>query len=254
MQLDLTRSNTGRMLDYWLGGSHNFEIDRLLADQVAKKFPLAIQLTHEARMLVGRGVEYFHARGIRTIIDFGSALPTCDNTHQVAALVDPTIKVVYSDIDQVTVAYGRQLIEGNPSVIYLQCDAAEPRALLDSPVTRAFLDAERRVGFIFFNLAHAMSDDKVRASWRALYDWAAPGSLLFTNNVSEHWNTDPDLIEIRQIYSSANLDGYFRSPAELRDLAQPWQITPEGIRSSSVWLDPHAPLSRVYSYVMMLSK
>lgn len=254
MQLDLTRPNTGRMLDYWLDGNHNFETDRLLADQVSKKFPLVKQLTFETRALVGRGVEYFHARGIYSIIDFGSALPTCNNTHQMAALLDPRIKVVYSDIDPVTVAYGQQLVEGNPSAIYLQCDATAPNSLLDSPLVREFLNAERRVGFLFLNLAHSMNDDKVRAAWQALYAWAAPGSLLFTNNVSENWKTDPDLIEVAGIYGSANLPGFFRNPAELRNLAQPWQVTPEGILRHTLWLDPHAPVSRLYMYAMMLSK
>ncbi len=254
MQLDLTRPNTGRMLDYWLDGNHNFETDRLLADQVSKKFPLVKQLTFETRALVGRGVEYFHARGIYSIIDFGSALPTCNNTHQMAALLDPRIKVVYSDIDPVTVAYGQQLVEGNPSAIYLQCDATAPNSLLDSPLVREFLNAERHVGFLFLNLAHSMNDDKVRTAWQALYDWAAPGSLLFTNNVSENWKTDPDLIEVAEIYGSANLPGFFRNPAELRNLAQPWQVTPEGILRHTLWIDPHAPASRLLMYAMMLSK
>jgi hypothetical protein len=104
MQFDLTRPNSGRMNDYWLGGDHNFEIDRHLADQITSKFPLIRQLTQEARALVRTTVGYFHTHGIRAIIDFGSSLPTCDNTHLIARELDPSIKVVYSDIDPITAA------------------------------------------------------------------------------------------------------------------------------------------------------
>ncbi len=254
MQLDLTKPNTGRLIDYWLGGTHNFEIDRLLADQVARRFPLAKALTVEARQMVGRGVEYFHRYGIRAIIDFGSALPTCDNTHLIAHQLDPTIKVVYSDIDPITVTYGQDLLEGNPNAIYLQCDAAQSANLLNHPTMRKFLGDERRVGFIFYNLAHAMDDDQVRQSWQALYDWAAPGSLLFANNASENWNTDPDLIEVQGIFGTANLTGYYRDPKQLRALAHPWQVTSKGIVSHDAWLHPDAPRDRLYDYVMLLTK
>jgi hypothetical protein len=255
MQFDLTRPNSGRMIDYWLGGNHNFEIDRQLADQVASKFPILRQTIPEARMLVKRGVQYFHAHGLRAILDFGAALPTCDNTHIVAHALDPMIRVVYSDIDPITVAYGQELLQGNASAIYLQCDATGPRALLDSAAVRQFLEDERRVGMIFLNLAHAMNDDQLRGSWRSLYEWAAPGSFLLISNASENWNTDPDLIAVREVYGRANLTGYFRSPDEIRALAPPWQETAEGIVNQPAWNSPLpvAP-SQVLGYAAMLYK
>jgi hypothetical protein len=256
MQLDLTRPNSGRMIDYWLGGSHNFEIDRQMADQVAGRFPIIKQIIPETRTLVKRGVQYFRAHGIRAILDFGAGLPTCDNTHTVAHALDPTIKVVYSDIDPITVAYGQELLQGNSNAIYLQCDAMDPRTALDSAAACQFLGDERRVGIIFLNLAHAMDDDQIRASWLALYVWAVPGSFLFMSNASENWNTDPELIAVREVYGRANLTGYFRSPAEIRALAHPWQGTPEGIVNLLAWHNsqPSVALSQLLGYAAMLYK
>jgi hypothetical protein len=48
MQIDMTRPNPARVIDYWLGGIHNFEIDRQLGDQVMQA-PLPILENEESR-------------------------------------------------------------------------------------------------------------------------------------------------------------------------------------------------------------
>lgn len=256
MQLDLTKPNNGRMLDYWLGGYHNFEIDRQLADQVTGKFPLIKQMVPETRTMVRRGVEYFYARGIRTILDFGSALPTCDNTHLVAEKLDPAIKVVYSDIDPLTVAYGQEILEGNPRAIYLQCDAAQPSVLLDAPTVREFIGDERRVGIIYLNLAHTMSDEQVRSSWKTLYDWTAAGSYLFVTHASKLWETEPDLVAVNELYARSGIRGQFRTDEEIVALASSWRVTSEGIGNQRRWYGPEEERkhSRCMSYAAMFYK
>jgi hypothetical protein len=235
MKIDLTRPNGGRMLDYWLGGSHNFEIDRQIADQVTYKLPIIKQLAPESRTLVKSGVEYFFSKGIRTILDFGSALPTCENTHQVARKLDPNLKVVYSDIDPLTVAYGQEILAGNPHVIYLQCDAANPRVMLDSPQVRDLIGDDRRVGIIFLNLAHTMTDEAVHSSWQALYDWVDPASYLFISNASKLFLTDPELNAVHTLYAKTNIIGHYRDPDDIRALAAPWKTTAEGIVNQRDW-------------------
>lgn len=255
MQLDLTRPNTGRMLDYWLGGNHNFEIDRQLAEQVAKSFPIVKGEAEEARMLVTLCVNDYHARGIHAFVDFGSGLPTCDNTHIVAQKLDPGARVVYSDIDPLTVAYGQELLRGTPNAIYLQADAAKPQTVLDSPMTRELLGEERRVGFVFLSLAHLMSDEQLRSAWRTLYDWAAPGSCLTISNASELWSTDPDLMTVTESYRRANIASFFRTPAQITQLLQPWKLTDAGIIPSTVWNMPRKePQTRVLAYLATLYK
>ena len=235
MKIDLTRPNSGRMLDYWLGGSHNFEIDRQLADQVTAKLPIIKELGPESRILVKSGVEYFFSKGIRVILDFGSALPTCDNTHLVAQKLDPNLKIVYSDIDPITVAYGQEILADNPHVIYLQCDAANPRVMLDSPRMLEFIGGNRQVGIIFLNLAHTMTDEGLRSAWQALYDWAAPGSYLFVSNASKLFLTDPELNAVHTVYAKSNIVGHYRDPDEIRALAAPWRVTAEGIVDQRDW-------------------
>lgn len=255
MQFDLTRPNSGRMIDYWLGGNHNFEIDRQLADQVTQKLPIVRQEVAENRELVKRGVAYMYARGLRAIIDFGAALPTCENTHIIAHQVDPAIKVVYSDIDPITVAYGKELLQGNPNAIYLQGDAADPEGVLDAPETQRLLGNERRVGIMFLALGHMMPEDRLRQSGRRIYDWVAPGSFMFVSHASENWNTDPELVAVKNLYGASNVQAYYRSPSEVRDLVQPWQVTSEGIVDYRYWnLPPPPETTRHVGYAMMLTK
>ncbi len=241
MEYDLTRPNSGRLLDYWLGGDHNFEIDRQLARQLESNMPVVVEMARSSRSLVKRCVEYFYARGIRAIIDFGSSLPTCENTHQVAHALDPNIKVVYSDIDPITVAYSQELLHGTPNALYLQANAANPREVLDHPETIRLLGNDRRVGFVFLNLAHMLGEDQLRAAWRTLYDWAAPGSFLAASNASEHWETDPTLAAIGATFKRSSQPFYGRTPAQFSELASPWQITVEGVHPNTTWGIPNPP-------------
>jgi len=255
MQYDLTRPNSGRMIDYWLGGNHNFEVDRQLADQVARQNPLPKQMAQDGRDLTKRCVPYFYARGIRVVIDFGAGLPTCGNTHLIAHALDPKIQVVYSDIDPVTSAYGQEILSANPNAIYFQGDAANPRAILDAPEVCAFLGDERRVGIIHHSLVQMLSDDQVRASWQALYNWVAPGSFLSVSGLSDEWGTDPELIESTKVYARANIFVQFRSRAQYTQLIAPWRLTAEGIVDNFSWgLSQPPQLPYVYAYSMMLYK
>ncbi len=255
MQFDLTRPNTGRMVDYWLGGDHNFEIDRHLADQISRAYPFIPQLAIDARRQIQWCVRSTWARGLRVLVDFGSSLPTTGNAHIVAREIDPAIRVVYSDIDPVTVAYGQELTRDVATVIYLQCDATDPTTLLDSPLTHRLIGDERCVGFSFFGLAQLMSDEQLHSSLRTLYDWAGPGSTLGMYVASEQWNTDADFAAIIDMYRKSNLHSIYRSAAELQSLLLPWNLTPEGIQPNTEWTDPKSVSpERIFAYRMLLYK
>ncbi len=255
MQYDLTRPCSGRMIDYWLGGNHNLEIDRQVARQIEKQFPIIRQLAHESRALIKETVPYFYERGIRAILDFGASLPTCGNTHLLARAFDSNIKVVYSDIDPITAAYGQELLSDTPNAIYLRCDAANPRGVLDAPETHQLLGTERRVGINFHALMHLLTDEQIRASFQTLYDWAAPGSCLSANGLSEVWGQDPELTAVLESFTRSGLSHHIRSRAQFADLAVPWQLTDKGVVDALHSGSPESPQTyHVFTYSMMLCK
>jgi len=255
MQYDLTRPNSGRMIDYWLGGSHNFEIDRQLARQMEK-----ITVTREAavtgRALTGRAVRYFYAHGIRVMLDFGAALPTCENTHVVAHKIDPHVNVVYSDVDPVTVAYAQEILGGISNVIFMEANAATPRSVLDAPATLKLIGGERQVGLVFHSLAHLLDDEQLRSAAQAVYEWAAPGSYLSLSTLGgPSWSTNESLNTAAAVYARSGIQGYFRLAEETLALVSPWQVTAEGIADNFDWgLGTPSNLPYDFGYSMMLCK
>src|SRR5690349_24666417 len=55
---DLTRPSAARMYDYYLGGAHNFAVDRELAGQVLALFPDGQLIAQANRAFLHRVVRY----------------------------------------------------------------------------------------------------------------------------------------------------------------------------------------------------
>ena len=83
--IDDSKPNAGRMYDYYLGGNHNFEVDRQAAEQVIKLLPFAPKGARPQRWaLQDIATELTVRRGHDLIVDLASGLPTNDHIHQVA--------------------------------------------------------------------------------------------------------------------------------------------------------------------------
>lgn len=230
MQIDMSRPNPARVLDYWLGGTHNFEIDRQFSDQVTAMLAALPEMQRQARRKLRRVVAgMVLERQLNCLVDLGAGLPTCENTHFAAGAADPNARVLYSDIDPLTVAYGKQILARNPNVRYVQADAAHPIALLTSPDARELLGDEHRLGIIFMALAHLLSDDQLCTAAHELGEYCAPRSIIYFTFGDTHWQSDPELSRITRFYQRAGLKTYLRTPQETLKLLCPWQPLPDGI-------------------------
>ena len=259
MEIDLTKPNSARVVDYYLGGHHNFEIDRILGDRVAEIYPMdIINETRKMRQCLQRVVGYMaKEKEIANFLDFGSGLPTCDNTHLVALAINPQATVIYSDIDHLTVAYGKEITANEPNVRYVWCDAADPTTLLDSPEAKELLGDHRRVGIIFMALAHFLDDEELASLAMELHEWAEPGSYLYVSTEAETWKTDPILRKVTELVSRSGLTHYQRTGQELTNLLSPWQLTEHGVARNNQWGLPKEeqdPEERLSTYSMLLYK
>lgn len=255
MQIDLTRPNPARIIDYWLGGIHNFEIDRQLGDQVANALPLIPDWQQSARRMLVRAVRYLIVdRQLRTIIDFGAGLPTCDNTHIAAHRIDPNVGVLYNDIDPLTSMYGQQILQNSTNALYIQGDAQEPRRILEDENSRAFLKGERRVGILYMALGHLMTDDQVRRAAKQLHEWTAAGSYWFLTHAPREWETEPRFARVSEYYRQARVEFHLRNCEELLELLRPWQLVPNGSTFNQQWgLKSPAPApSPIFSFELMV--
>src|SRR5256885_6896392 len=103
--IDIEQPSAARMYDYFLGGSHNFAIDRELANRVLEIGPNAPVVAQLNRAFLRRAVRYLVDHGVRQFIDLGSGIPTAGNVHEIAQAIEPATRVLDVDLDPVAVAH-----------------------------------------------------------------------------------------------------------------------------------------------------
>ena len=238
---DASMPNSGRIYDYVLGGNHNFEVDRKAGDQVLAVVPDFRQFARLIRWFISVAVEKVTADGYTRFVDFASGLPTMDHIHLVAPKGS---KVIYSDIDPVTVSYGREIIKDQPNARYFPCDFATPENLLGLPMVLDHLGGSRRVVFGVNGIAWLVTDDQLRHAMRVLYDWAEKGSRLFICDAdTDMSNLTHKVQESLKIYEDMGQPFYIRSNTALREMIHPWKVRDPGFRTLEDWSEVKADIS-----------
>ncbi|WP_329392152.1 SAM-dependent methyltransferase [Streptomyces sp. NBC_01716] len=177
--IDISVPSVSRMYDYYLGGSHNFEVDREAARKAMRFMPGLPKIMQANRAFMRRVVRFAIGEGVTQFLDIGSGIPTFGNVHEVAQAADPDARVVYVDHDPVAVAHSRAVLEGNDKAGIVAADLRRPRQILDSPEVRELLDLDRPVGLLLISVLHFLEDeDKPVAAVTELSEALAPGSVI----------------------------------------------------------------------------
>lgn len=183
--IDLSVPSVSRIYDYYLGGSHNFEVDREAARKVLEIMPGVPKIVQANRAFMRRAVRYAVDEGITQFLDIGSGIPTFGNVHQVAQTACPGAHVVYVDNDPVAVAHSRAVLEGNATAGIAAADLRKPRGILDSPEVTRLLDLDKPVALLLVAVLHFLDEEDDPWSVVAeLRDALAPGSLLALTHAS----------------------------------------------------------------------
>lgn len=183
--IPLDRPSAARMYDYYLGGHHNFEIDRQVAAQAVAMWPDLPLIMQANRAFLRRAVGYLTEEGIAQFLDIGSGIPTAGNVHEVAQRADPAARVVYVDMDPVAVAHSRAILRGNPGAAVIQGDAQRQEQILDHPHVRRLIDRGQPLAVLLVALLHFVADDEVaQRAVRVLREALAPGSYLVISHAS----------------------------------------------------------------------
>ena len=124
-EIDLDKPNAARVYDYYLGGDHNFAVDRQMGDEAIRLWPELPLIMQANRAFLRRAVHYCVEQGIRQFLDLGSGIPTVGNVHEVAQLAAPGSRVVYVDTDPVAVAYSKNLLADNADADIVRADARQ---------------------------------------------------------------------------------------------------------------------------------
>jgi len=228
LNLDLTVPDTARMMDFWLGGSHHFEVDRAMADNIIRLTPKAPSWIKAQRQFLQRVCRHlFDVCRLRNFLVAGSGLPTCGNVHEVV----PDAKVIYTDKNPVTVAFGRNILGSNPNVCYQRKDAQSLHTMSGKEL--ALFEGSGPIAFILVGLTYFFKDELLVQILSTLYDWAPGGSHLALTSL----NIDGGRFAAASVAAYARMGSplHLRSREDTISLLDPWQVTREGVRAASHW-------------------
>lgn len=237
--IDFERANAARMYDYYLGGAHNFAVDRERAEQVIAGHPHTRRLARANRSYLRRVVDYALAQGITQFLDLGSGAPTVGNVHEVAQRAHPDARVAYIDFEPVAVAHAQQIITETAarSVTVTQADIRLPETVLGAPGVTGLLDFDQPVALLAIAVLHFVDDDITQVLHHYTRRLRA-GSIVAISHTSDD-HDDPTVVEhiraMREAYSSSATPLVLRSRADLADALAVYDLLPPGIVDVTDW-------------------
>ncbi|MEU7019129.1 SAM-dependent methyltransferase [Streptomyces sp. NPDC046203] len=183
--IDISVPSVSRMYDFYLGGSHNFEVDREAARKAMDFLPGLPKIMQANRAFMRRAVRHAIDRGVTQFLDIGSGIPTFGNVHEVAQAASDEARVVYVDHDPVAVAHSRAVLDGDDRASVVAADLRKPREILESPEVRGLLELDRPVALLLVAVLHFLEDgDEPAAAVAELLGALAPGSMLVLTHAS----------------------------------------------------------------------
>lgn len=233
--IDLTRPSAARVYDYYLGGDHNFAVDRAMAKRAIEMWPELPLIKQANRAFLRRAVRYCVDVGIRQFLDLGSGIPTSGNVHEVATAGAPDSRVVYVDDDPVAAVHSRFLLGDDPRCAVVQADLRRPDLVLNSPEVRSLLDLSQPVALMMVAVLHFIPDSDDPAQVIAAYrDALAPGSVLVLSHAMNDGGSG-QAAEHSQLYQSTTTPMSMRSRAQVTGFLDGFEIIDPGVVFLPLW-------------------
>jgi hypothetical protein len=257
--IPLDKPNVARMYDFYLGGYHNFAIDRQAAEAVISAYPDFPVAMRANRAFLRRAVKFLASAGVSQFLDIGSGIPTVGNVHEVAQQVQPDARVVYVDSDPVAVAHSAAILGRTANVAALQADAGHVETILEHPVVKAMLDFRQPVAVLLLTVLHFVIDDDVAVrTVRALRDAVAPGSYLVVSHGTREHDAPPAVqAQVVRLYGQTSNPARPRSAAQIARFFEGLTLVEPGLVFTPLWrpqdasepLFPHPERSATYAGV-----
>jgi SAM-dependent methyltransferase len=237
--INLEVPSAARMYDYYLGGMHNFAIDRQMADMGAQVWPDLPVIMRANRAFLARAVRYLAGAGIYQFLDVGSGIPTAGNVHEIVRHANPDARVAYVDVDPVAVAHSRAILSEVPHTAVVQADVRQPKQIIDHPEVRGLLDFDQPIGLLLVALLHFIpdADDPARIV-STLVDALPTGSYLVLSHFSNEGTRE-------QVEGLLRLSRNTPTPLTLRPRAQVaaffdgLELVDPGVRYLPEWRPDH---------------
>lgn len=222
------RVSAARLYDFYLGGVHNFPVDREAGERLRTAMPELEDAAWANRGFLGRAAQWLAGTvGIRQFIDLGAGLPTQNNTHQAVHKVAPDARILYVDYDPEVEAYAKTLIGTLPTVEIITADLREPDVVLDKARAGALIDFAEPVGLLMTAVLHFVADELDPCGIMARYrDAVVPGSYLALSHATADKQPPRPVQAIYDVYRNTTEKVYLRSRAEFERLFAGWEFVP----------------------------
>jgi hypothetical protein len=235
-EISLDRPSPARIYDYYLGGYHNLEVDRLLGEKALEIYPDGRLAAHAARAFLRRVVNFLSDQGIDQFLDIGSGIPTVGNVHEVAQKANPAARVVYVDIDPVAVAHSEAILADNANAIAIRSDVRRPEDILDHDEVKSMLDFSRPMGLLLLTMLHFVTDlDVAYRSVRTLREALASGSCVAISHGTFD-NAPPDVVErMEKLVKGKSASSRYSSHAQILEFFEGLEMIEPGLVHIPLW-------------------
>ena len=240
--IDIGRPSAARIYDYWLGGSHNFAVDRELAAQVTAAVPDTAPLCRPTgRSCAGpcatsptraSGSSSTSARASRRWATCtrwpSSAAPARGSSTSTSTRSRwPTAATILAGNEQ------RRGHPGGP--------AQRRSAILAHPEVRGLLDFDQPVAVLMVAVLHFVpdADDRPASCCARLRDALAPGSYLVLSHGTEDGAARRRRRGGRDVYRRTTTPMSIRNRAELTALFDGFELVDPGVVWSAEWRPEH---------------
>lgn len=237
--------SAARVYDWFLGGAHNWRVDREFGQRVVELLPEVKAYCRENRRFLNRAVRHALDRGVRQFVDIGSGLPTAGNVHEVVDEQRPDLRATVAYVDHEPVAHSfcdlllqREGTAGRHRA--LRADLLDdPDGLWQQLLELGAVDPDEPVCLLIVSVLHFAKDhDEPHAAVAALRERLPAGSLLALS----HWTTsdvDEAGAEVNrrlvEYYERTSNPGQLRSREEIRAFFGDFALEEPGLVYTPSW-------------------
>ena len=226
------------MLNYVLGGTANFPVDRETAERRLRVLPGWRTSAQQNRQFHGRAIRLLARGGITQFLDIGAGLPAADTVHGIAQAVNPACRVAYVDNDPLVLVHARTLLPSLPEgrISYSQADLREPDRILADPDVRGTLDLSQPVALMLLAVLHFIPDaDDPVGIVRSPAGRAARGQL--PDRIASHAGLRPRMRgeQATQVGNRAGVPVWLRTRAEFTEFFAGLDVLDPGVVLVSDW-------------------
>lgn len=238
-----TPPNAARVADFLGGGTQHLQSDRVFADALEQRAPGVRGVQRATRTFLSRAVVYVMARGVRQFLVLGEGLVTGSDAHDVARMLDPTVRIAVVDSDPVTTAVNHSRLLLVPSAVSTRADLSRPNQVLGSDDVQAVLDLTAPVALLcggaLAGLTGLQDPAGVVAGYRA---GLSGGSFLVAYHASgDHW---PDAEEAASLWSEQVGPAPVWTREQMQDCLGGLDLVAPGVVDATAWRPRRSTLAR----------